>query len=146
MVQTVEKKADFWNYAEQFKGNKVMELKCQIICIRIQATRYATLKEDRETNSGRGLSPFETPKDEQEWKALCKTCKAYAMGAKTGDPKDMAQLCAWEEAEQGSIPLKQLLKVYNTALSRVQKQMHAHEKDPDNCQEPEMEADLDDNR
>ena len=69
--------------------------------------------------------------------------EAYAMGAKTGNPKATAQLCAWEEAEQGSIPLKQTLKVHNTTLSRVQKQMDAHEKDPDNYQEPEMEADLD---
>ena len=70
--------------------------------------------------------------------------KAYAMGAKTSNPMATAQLCAWEEAEQGSIPLKQLLKVYNTALSRIQKQMDSCEKDPDNHQEPEMEADLDD--
>ena len=94
-----------------------MELKCPINHICIQATWYATLKEDKEMNSGRGLSPFESPKDEQEWKALSKTRKAYVMGAKTGNPKATAQLCAWEEAEQGSIPLKQLSKVHNTALS-----------------------------
>ena len=94
-------------------------------------------------NSGRGLIPFETPEDEQEWKALCKTRKVHAMGAKTGNPKATAQLCAWEEAEQDSIPLKQLLKVHNTALSRVKKQMDAYEKDPDDHQEPEMEAHLD---
>ena len=95
-------------------------------------------------NSGRGLSPFKTPDDEQECKALCKMHQAYVMGVKTCNPKATAQLCAWEEAEQGSIPLKPLLKVYNTALSRVQKQIDACAQDPDNCQEPEMEADSDD--
>ena len=38
MVQTVEKKAAFWSYAKQFKGNKVMGLKCSINRIYIQAT------------------------------------------------------------------------------------------------------------
>ena len=42
MVQTVEKKAAFWSYAKQFKGNKVMELKCPINHIHIQATWCAT--------------------------------------------------------------------------------------------------------
>ena len=64
-----------------------MELKCPINHICIQATWYATLKEDKEMNSGRGLSPFESPKDEQEWKALSKTRKAYVMGAKIDDPR-----------------------------------------------------------
>ena len=66
MVQTVEKKTAFWSYVNQFKGNEVMELKCPINCICIQATWCATLKEDKKMNSGRGLSPFESPKDEQE--------------------------------------------------------------------------------
>ena len=56
----------------------------------------------------------------------------------------------WEEAEKGLVPLKELQKLYQDTLVRIQRKLEAYEKDPESLEEepnPDTsdvdEADLD---
>ena len=137
VVQSVAQKNQYWEYAERHKGSKVHELKDPINKIRLQATRYSALKCEREFNAALGHNdqPFESDDAAQEYKELIKARKAYVTAASTGDPQACAQLCVWEEAEKGSVPLKDLQKLYQDSLARVQRKLEAYEKDPESVEE-----------
>ena len=137
VVQSVAQKNQYWEYAERHKGSKVHELKDPINKIRLQATRYSALKCEREFNAALGHNdqPFESDDAAQEYKELIKARKAYVTAASTGDPQACTQLCVWEEAEKGSVPLKDLQKLYQDSLARVQRKLEAYEKDPESVEE-----------
>ena len=114
-------------WCSQYKGNNVHELKDPLQVIRVQATRYAELKAEKDFNGS-----FETKEDEQEYhRLIVKRGTLLTNASHSGKPEDSALYQAWNEAECGSISMPELQKAYNNALQEVASTLEEYKVDPD---------------
>jgi len=122
-ISYVESTTSLRRFASQYKGNNLYELEDPLQRILVQAVRLAELKADKHMNGSL------EKEDVQEWCQLNKARGALVMGASSGDPKAVAQLAAWSEAETANKPIEVIRQVYDKAFRIAQKAVNADEKE-----------------